>query len=113
EWVSIDVLAAEQRYAREFTDALTPEQVYTRRWALTVLQRVMDRLEREHAAPGKCRRFSKLKRFLDDDELSYEMVAAEEGEAVGTLRVQVYRLRQQYQDLLRDEIAKTVCTPAD
>jgi RNA polymerase sigma factor (sigma-70 family) len=108
----IDALDAERRYAREPADLLTPERVYERRWALTLLEHVLGRLEQEHAAQDKGERFERLKGFLVGDEPSYEALASQLGESAGALRVQVHRLRRRYRDLLRDEIAETVEDPA-
>ena len=111
--LSIDEHAAEGDLTHEPADALTPEHAYARRWAHTVLDQVMCRLEHEQATAGKRERFACLKRFLDGDEPVYDELASELGEPVGTLRVQVHRLRRRYRDLLRDEIAHTVETPAE
>jgi RNA polymerase sigma factor (sigma-70 family) len=111
--LSIDVVAEEDRYLHEPADSLTPERVYEHRWALTVLEHVMNRLEREYAKQGKRERFEKLKPFLVGDEPPYETLAAELGEAAGALRQQVFRMRRRYRDLLREEISNTVATPAD
>ena len=113
DMLSIDAVDAEHRYAREPADRLTPERAYERRWALTVLERVLGRLEQEQAAQGKHERFERLKGFLVGDEPSYEALADQLGEAAGTLRVQAHRLRRRYRDLLREEIADTVEGPAD
>jgi RNA polymerase sigma-70 factor (ECF subfamily) len=112
-FVPIDAILAEEGHAREPADGLTPEQLYDQQWALTLLAKVMDRLERVHAAPGKRKRFDALKRHLTGDEPSYNELAAELGEAPGTLRVQRLRLKRRYRDVLRDEVAEIVRDPAE
>lgn len=111
--LSIDAVDAEHRYAYEPADLLTPERIYERRWALTVLEHVLDRLAQEHAAQDRRERFEQLKGFLVGDEPPYEALAGQLGEVAATLRVQVCRLRRRYRELLRDEIAETVEDPAD
>lgn len=111
--LSIDAIAAERRYAGEPADLLTPEQVYERRWALTVLDHVMNRLKWEYAEQGKREQFEKLQPFLVGDKPSYESLAGELGEAAGTLRQQVFRMRRRFHDLLREEISDMVATSAD
>jgi RNA polymerase sigma factor (sigma-70 family) len=106
--LSIDAIAAEGRYVHELADTLTPDRLYERRWALTLLGHVIDQLGDECAASGQAERFDRLKGFLVGGEPSYEELAAELGEAAGTLRVAVHRLRRRYRDLLRARIADTV-----
>lgn len=112
-FLSIDALTAEDCHAREPADSSTPERLYDRRWALAVLERVLDQLEREHAAEDQRERFQCLKPFLVGDQPSYDALTGQLGEQAGTLRIQVYRLRQRYRQLLRAEIRSTVRRPAD
>jgi len=51
--VSLQFDAADTRCAREPVDTLTPEQSFEWRWALTLLERVMSRLQAEFARDGK------------------------------------------------------------
>ncbi len=113
--LSIEALEAEGRHEHEHghADLLTPERIYERRWALTVLERVLGKLEQEHAKEDRHARFERLKGFLIGDEPAYEDLAGELGEEAATLRVQVHRLRRRYRDLLRAEIAETVDQSAD
>jgi RNA polymerase sigma-70 factor (ECF subfamily) len=106
--VSIDDAFAEERYANEPVDLLTPERLYERRWALTVLERVMGRLAQEYARRDRRERFEHLRGFLVGDEPSYKALAEELGEAEGTLRAQVKRMRDRYRELLHAEIKDTV-----
>ena len=106
--VSIDETFAEERYANEPADPATPERLYERRWALTVLERVMGRLEWEYARRDRRDRFERLKGFLIGEEPSYRALAGELGEAEGTLRAQVKRMRDRYRELLHAEIEHTV-----
>lgn len=105
--ISIDARAAEDDYACEPVDLTTPERIYERRWAMTILARVMADLAREDGA-----RFERLRPLLTSDE-GYEAVARALGETVGALRVQVHRLRRAYRDRLRAEIARTVAEPRE
>lgn len=112
-FVPLDATPAEEGHTQEPADALTPEQLYDRQWALTLLAKVMDRLARAHAAPAKRKRFDALKRYLTGNEPSYNELAAELGEAPGTLRVQRHRLQRRYHEALRDEVAEIVRDPAE
>ncbi|MDB6030788.1 MAG: polymerase sigma factor, sigma-70 family, partial [Verrucomicrobiales bacterium] len=85
------------------------------RWAMNVLEQVLQRLETEYAGSGKGHLFAELKIFLtgDKSELSYAEIARKLQMSEGTLKVTVYRLRQRYGQLLRMEIGNTVSTTAE
>ena len=113
--VSIDALAAEAWYEPATVEETTPESLFERRWALSLLEQVMARLRAEFAALGKADQFDHLVGFLDRDaeEPRYATVAAQMGVSAATLRMSVYRLRRKYRTLLRAEIAEVVSTPED
>ena len=91
----------------------TPEQVYDRRWALLLLDRVMSLLQAEFVRPGKAALFEALQPHLtgDPDAAAYDHLAATLSMTEGAVRVAVHRLRRRYTALLRDEIGRTVATP--
>jgi len=111
--VSLDQTRAEERYRREPADELTPDQVFERRWALTILERAMDRLRDEFSENGGQRRFELLKQFLTGEEphTPHRHVARELGMSEGAVRIAVRRMRQRYGHFLREEIAGTVASP--
>jgi RNA polymerase sigma factor (sigma-70 family) len=108
--VSWDSLMAEERYRSEPTDPLTPEKVFDRRWALTLLEQTLTRLGEEQSAAGKGEVFASLKDYLwgEGSLAGYTEVAARLGMTEGALKVAVHRLRQRYRELLREEVAHTV-----
>ena len=108
--LSLDFDAAASRYEREPADRLSPEKLFERSWALTVLTRAMDRLKAESAASGKQRLFDRLKIYLtaEKDDVSYKDVAAKLEMTEGAVKVAVHRFRRRYRELVRDEIAQTV-----
>jgi RNA polymerase sigma-70 factor (ECF subfamily) len=108
--VALDFGAAEQRYAREPAHVLTPERLFERRWALTLLEQVLARLREEITAAGKGALFERLKGFLVGDEAagSYRDAAKELQTSEGAVKVMVHRLRRRYKALLREEIERTV-----
>ncbi len=113
--ISIDAVSAEKRFAVEPIDQLTPDRVYERRWAMTVLGRSMDRLARKYVEKGKSDRFEGLRDFLTGQlpKRPYEEVAAELGISEATLRVAISRMRQEFGEYLRLEIAETVSDPSE
>ena len=63
--LSLDFHSGENRYSLiEPVDNLTPERLYQRRWALALLDLVLDRLCEEFRAAGKLHLFDALKQFL-------------------------------------------------
>ena len=91
-------------------DELTPDQVYERRWALTILERTLEKLQEKEGSGGNGSRFEKLRPYLVGEEphLPYRDVATELRMSEGAVRGAVHRLRQSFGQLLRDEIAMTV-----
>ena len=110
---SLDAWEPEQRYQVEPAHDLTPDRVFERQWAETLLARTLDRLEAEYA--DRATPFEELKAFLVGARGSepFAQVAARLGVGEGSLRLVVYRMRQRYAQIFRDEIAQTVGDPAD
>lgn len=113
--LALDALTAETRYRLEPADGVSPERLYERQWALTLLGAAVERLRREHEATGQGARFMAL-RFAITGEKSavpYAELAGTLGMSEEAVRVAVHRLRQRYRQVLREEIAQTVADPAD
>jgi len=111
--LSLDAGAAETRYAREPADPATPEQIFNRRWAFTLLEKVLDRLRREFTAIGKADVFAELEPALSGARLDYAEIAGRRNLNEGAVRVAVHRLRVRFRDLVRAEIAETVTNDAE
>ena len=112
---SLDEQDAETRYEFEPTDNVTPESIFERRWALTLLEQVMNRLAEEYMAEGKAKQFERLQIFLSGDKRSipYVQTAADLGMSEGAVKVAVHRMRKRYGGLLRAEIAQTVASQGE
>lgn len=95
--------------------SFTPEQSFEWRWALTLLDQVMDRLSAEFEQDGKKELFEALKPCLQGESAAqpYAILASKLGMTEGAVKVAVHRLRQRYRQLLRDEIAGTVAGPEE
>ena len=108
--LSLSIQNAEGQYALEPAIKLSPEMLFEKSWALTILERTMGRLEAEMADKNKQKLFDCLKVYLttDKDVIPYQDMAAELKMTEGSVRVAVHRLRRRYRKLLRDEIAQTV-----
>lgn len=110
---SIDVAAAESRYHGEPAHVRTPDRLFDRRWALTLLETVLGRLRTEAAATDKAALFDRLKGSLTGDRGADTLseAAAALGMAEGAVKTAVHRLRRRYRELLREEIGRTVQSP--
>jgi len=115
QFISLDETDAEGRYQLEPVDTGTPEKLFERRWALTLLEQVRARLKQEYVSNGKAELFSKLEPLITGDiapgryaELALALKMKEEA-----VRMALSRMRRRFGELLRNEIAQTVLTPTD
>ena len=113
--IPLEELRADERIEIEPSDPMTAEMIYERRWALTVLERVLSRLKEEYLAAHNAALFDSLKQLLPDEpgSPSQAEIATQLGMTENAVRQAFYRFRQRYQSILREEIAHTVATPAD
>jgi RNA polymerase sigma-70 factor (ECF subfamily) len=107
--ISFDDATAEERYQLEPVQQTTPETLYERRWAQTVMGMVLDRLAKE----TDTKRFDALKPFLLEDKgaRSYDEAAAQLGMSVTAITSAIYRMRTRFSALLVEEVSNTVDTP--
>jgi RNA polymerase sigma-70 factor (ECF subfamily) len=107
--ISLDMQDAERRYLLDPGHDLTPEKLYERRWATTLLDRAIERLRMESR---QLNQFEQLRVFLTGEPpgVSYSDLASELGMSEGALKVAVHRLRGKFRDILRAEIADTVAS---
>ena len=114
-FIPLDELHADDRIEMEPADSMTAEMIYERRWALTVLERVLSRLKDEYVAADNAALFDSLKELLPDEpgSPSQAVIATRLGMSENAIRQAFYRFRQRYQALLREEMANTVATPGD
>lgn len=109
--LSLDEAAADQRYLLEPVDHVTPETLFDRRWAQTVMGVVVDRL----AAETEEKRFEILKGFLLEDKgaVSYEAASSQSGMSVAAITSAIHRMRGRFRALLFEEVANTVDKPEE
>jgi RNA polymerase sigma-70 factor (ECF subfamily) len=112
--LSLDWQDADTRYQIHPADNLSPDKLYDRAWAVTVLERVITRLRDESGAEGKAKLYEQLKTFLmaGKSDIPCAQAAAALDMAEGAVRVAIHRLRRRYRELLREEIAQTLSDPA-
>ena len=112
--VPLEFSSGEERYQREPAHDETPERIFERRWALSALGRVVEKLRDEFVHHGRPEHFERLKVFLlGQSEAPYAALAQEMNMSEGALKVAIHRLRKRYRELLRQEVADTVADPAE
>jgi RNA polymerase sigma-70 factor (ECF subfamily) len=113
--LSVDARDAEGRYQDQRADSLTPERLFDRTWALTLLGHALDRLAAEYAESGRSPLFERLQVILVEGPRSvpYAAIAAQLGMTEAAVQQAVSRFRKRYRDALREEIAATLDVPTD
>src|SRR3954471_4161899 len=99
--LSLDWQDADTRYQINPADDVSPDKLYDRAWAVTLLERVITRLRDENSTDDKANMYSQLKQFLmvGKDDISYGQAAAALNMSEGAVRVAVHRLRRRYREL--------------
>lgn len=111
---SLEFVRGDQLLRQELASGQTPESLYERRWAMTLLHQVLEQLREAYESANKSQLFAELKQFLvPGDAESYSAVGERLDMGEGAVRVAVYRLRTRYRESLREEIANTISDPAD
>jgi len=112
--LSLDWQDADTRYQVDPADHLSPDKLYDRAWALTLLEQVVARLRTENIAEGRGGQFEMLKFYLmvGKNDIPHAEAAAALLMSEGAVRVAVHRLRRRYRELLKQEIAQTLTDPA-
>jgi DNA-directed RNA polymerase specialized sigma24 family protein len=113
--LSIDARDAEGRFLREPSHDRTPERMFERDWALALIARVFDAMERHYTDTGRSDLFRRLKPFVSSgpEAVPRATVAAELGLTDGNLRVILHRLRARFAAGLREEVAATLRDAGD
>jgi RNA polymerase sigma factor (sigma-70 family) len=113
--VELDAIDAEERYRLEPSVPPTPEQLYDRRWALTILDRALKRLGEEYRQTKRGALFEEIQSFLTADPPSagYAQIATSLEMQEGALKTAIHRLRRRYREFCREEVGRTVADPAD
>jgi len=114
-FISLNEPGVEEGYLLEPVDELTPDQVFERRWAQTMMQTALDRLREEYAARGQTGLFERLQDYQPREPggRSYAQLGEGFGMTEAAVKSAVQRMRQRHRELLREEIAHTVTRPEE
>jgi RNA polymerase sigma-70 factor (ECF subfamily) len=113
--LSLNDDSAEHRYRLEPAEKTTPESLFERGWALTLLDGVLTRLEEEYRREGKQAWMEAMRPALTTDRgaIDYAGMAGKLDITETAARVAAHRLRQRYRQLIRAEVAGTVASPEE
>ena len=111
--LSIDFAEGERQYAVEPADAVTPDLLFERKWALAALEQARGILAESYRDDPKL--FEAIKRFVsvDDANVKYSELAEELHMSESAVKVAVHRLRKRFAEKLRLVIAETVTTDSE
>jgi RNA polymerase sigma factor (sigma-70 family) len=111
--VFLDDEAAETQY-RLVDPGLSAEQIFDTRWVGTLIENALARLQAEMSAAGKEELFKQIWSFVaGGEDSSYAKVAERTGLSLAAAKAAIHRLRAQYREHLRAEIARTVTSFSD
>ena len=110
---SLDFEHGEEQLADELARGETPEQLFERRWALALLDRVLSRLRQENQNAGRAELFAVLSNHLagQPTDASLAEVAEALQMSAEAVRIALHRLRKRYRRILQSEIAETISSP--
>lgn len=113
--LSLDFSDAETSIGFQPADHQTPEKAFEKRWALTLLEQSLARLRQEYLDRGKEDLFEQLKTTLTEGRgsVAYAELAERLSMNEASVKMAVHRLRHQYREVLRAEIAETVARESD
>ncbi len=114
-FIPIDAQSAETKFGVDPADTQSADKIFERRWALTLLEQVLQKLREEFVSAGKERLFGQLKPTLTEPSrtISYADIATRLGMSEGAVKVSAHRLRRRYRELIRAEIAETVSSQSE
>lgn len=115
ELMSLDMASSERQYQRVLAPDDSPEEAFDRHWAYTILRRSLETLRGRMIDRGREAVWRELEVFLgvDGEAPAYAAVGARLGQTENTVAASVRRLRQEFRDLLRQEVADTLVHPED
>ncbi len=112
--MTLDFQDADRRYSREPVDSLTPERLFDRKWAIQILDQVIQKLEAHYRQRNKLPLFQALKPHLvRQTEGSWREIARELSMNEVAIKVAAHRMRERYRSLLHETIGQTVQSPAE
>ena len=96
-------------------DSLTPEALFDRQWALTLLSEVLGELRVRYEERGQAELFDRLKHVVSPGAIggTHAEIAEQLSMKEGAVKVAAHRLRKRYGSLLREAVADTLLDGED
>lgn len=112
---SLDSTLAEERYSREPALTDTPERLFEREWALTLLNSTLQHVRDEYAATGQTDLCTALEAHLRQDQaaIPYADLAISLSMTEEAVKSAAHRLRKRYRERLRAAVADTLSDEAE
>lgn len=113
QMIFLDATDTERVCHVELSSSATPERAYEMRWAMDTVGRALGALEGQARKAGRDSFFQTLKPFLDGEvaEASYAETATRLGLSLAALKTSIHRLRREFRETLRREVARTLADP--
>lgn len=112
--ISLDYESAQERYAIEPRETQSPDQLYEKRWALTILEQVMARLRQDYQKTNKAALFEAIQEALPKGRSTpYSEIAETLSMSESAVKVAVHRMRSRFRKRLREEVSQTLSEGAD
>jgi RNA polymerase sigma factor (sigma-70 family) len=110
EHVSIDHAMAENAYGVEPVDEMTPDVLFERRWAMSLMDQVIEKMAAQMEDAGNKQLFYAAVPFAQKGvpPISREEAAAQLGMSPEAVKMAVSRLRQRFREQLRLAVAETL-----
>jgi RNA polymerase sigma factor (sigma-70 family) len=115
EMLSLDVASAERQFEKSFSQSTTPEEAFDRHWAHTILQLALTELRKRFAARGRDKILRTLEVYLGAEGTGppHADAARSLGLSENAVAAAVHRLREEFRDILRAEVADTLAESED
>jgi RNA polymerase sigma factor (sigma-70 family) len=112
--VSLDE-SADALYRAEPSHDISPDKLFEKRWALSIIETALGKLRAEFVASENPALFEVLKPALSGEKLEkgYAEVAAAFGLSEGAVKVAVHRMRKRFGEVLRAEVVETIRDPSE
>ena len=106
---------AQLSFSAQALNSWSPEQLFDLRWAATVVEQALRRLQEECQSRKRLRLFETLSVYLTTEraDVSYQKLATTLGITESAVKKQLHNLRRRYRWLLYNEVEQTVEHPND
>jgi RNA polymerase sigma-70 factor (ECF subfamily) len=115
EFISFEEIEQFEKNGHNANHDLSPELIYERQWALSLLEAALVQLESEQLNDEQKMRFNGFRSFLttDEERLPYEELSRKMEMNLGAVKTAVHRLRKQFALTIRQKVADSISDDSD